>query len=81
MGERSLADHASANPPLRTGYQAWIESIPEWTEILEGWQARLTQVQIRRWLIEERGYDGAVASRSRIAHLSKQYPRTNRVHR
>lgn len=81
MSKRSLTDHAAANPPLRTGYIAWIESIPEWSEVLDGWQAGITQVQIRRWLIEERGYSPDVVSRSRIAHLSKQYPRTERGRR
>jgi hypothetical protein len=75
MGKASLTDFAEDHPRIRSGYRAWIESIPEWPEVLAGWNAGITQVQIRRWLVDECGYDSLVASRSRIAHLSKKYPR------
>ena len=78
MGKASLTDFAAANPNATPGVSAWIESIPEFAEVLAGWQAGITQSQIRRWLIEERGYDGSIATRNRIAHLSKQYPRSTR---
>jgi hypothetical protein len=74
----SLTDFAKANPAGITGTQAWLETIPEWDEVLTGWKAGISQGQIRRWLIEACGYDPLVATRSRIAHLSKTYPRTTR---
>ncbi|MEY4371419.1 MAG: hypothetical protein RL219_188 [Actinomycetota bacterium] len=73
-----LTDFAKANPAGIPGSQAWIETIPEFSEVLEGWKAGISQGQIRRWLIEVCGYDPLVATRSRIAHLSKTYPRTTR---
>lgn len=76
--KNSLTDFAKANPAGITGSQAWIETIPEFAEILEGWKAGISQGQIRRWLLEACGYDPLVATRSRIAHLSKTYPRTRR---
>ncbi len=78
MSKASLTEYAKKNAANKPGSPAWIETIPEWPEILSGWQAGITQPQIRRWLIEERGYDQTVASRSRLAHLSKQYPRFDR---
>jgi hypothetical protein len=78
VGKASLTEFAAANPNATPGVGAWIESIPEFPEVLAGWQAGITQSQIRRWLIEERGYEGTVATRNRIAHLSKQYPRSTR---
>lgn len=77
MGKASLTDFASSHPPRCAGPGAWLESIPEWPEILVGWKAGITQAQIRRWLIEERGYDAQVATRNRVAHLTKQYPRAS----
>lgn len=75
----SLEAFAAEQPPSRTGYVAWIESIPEWPEIAEAWQSgRATQAQIREWLIEVRGYSHDVATRNKVAHLSKMYPRTRR---
>lgn len=78
MGKASLTDFAAKNPAGTPGFGAWIESIPEFPEVLAGWQAGITQAQIRRWLIEERGYDAQIATRNRVAHLSKQYPRAPR---
>jgi len=78
VGKASLTDFAATHPNATPGVGAWIESIPEFPEVLAGWQAGITQSQIRRWLIEERGYESTVATRNRIAHLSKQYPRSTR---
>ena len=80
MGTRSLGEFAVANPPTSTGTVAWITTIPEWPEILEAWQAgNVTQAQVRQWLIEERGYSPDFATRNRIAHLPRQYPRGRRA--
>jgi len=78
MGKVSLTEFAAANPARTPGFGAWIESIPEFPEVLAGWQAGISQSQIRRWLIEERGYDATLATRNKLGHLSKQYPRTTR---
>jgi hypothetical protein len=76
MGKASLTDFAGDHPRSRTGYPAWIETLPEWPEILAGWNAGISQVQIQRWLVDVCGYDPLMATRSRLAHLSKKYPRT-----
>jgi len=60
---------------IRTGVQPWITTIPEWDTVLEGWNAGLRLVTIRRWLIEECGYSPEIATRQRVDYLSKQYPR------
>lgn len=79
MGKLSLDEFAVANPPATTGYEAWITTIPEWPEIRDAWQAgKVTQAQIRQWLVEERGYPHELATRNRVAYLSKQYPRARR---
>lgn len=76
----SLTDFANEigkNPP---GYNAWIRTIPEWPEILEAWNTgKVDQSQIRLYLIEVCGYSPDLATRSRIAYLSKQYPRRQRA--
>jgi len=73
---KSLTDFAANNAP-RPGVAAWIVNIPEWPEVLEAWRSGVAQSVIRDWLILECGYDPHVATRSRVAHLSKQYPRTS----
>lgn len=76
MGKASLTDFAEQHPRQKTGYTAWIETIPEWPEVLKGWQSGISQSQIQKWLINECGYQPTQATRTRIAHLSKKYPRT-----
>lgn len=79
MGNLSLGEFAVANPPAPTGSEAWITTIPEWDEIRTAWQAgHVTQAQVRRWLIEERGYSHELATRNRVAHLARQYPKASR---
>jgi hypothetical protein len=71
----NLADYATTRP-YRTGPPPWIESLPEWPEIHEAWASgKATQPQIRDWLIDVRGYPAEQVTRTRIAHLSKAYPR------
>lgn len=69
-----VKDHR-ANAP---GPLPWITTLPEWDEVLAGWQAGITQTQIRRWLIDERGYPAHDVTIGRLAHLSKYHPRTSR---
>lgn len=78
MSKASLTDFAAKNPPIKTGYTAWLETIPEWPEVLAGWKAGISAAQIRRWLVEECGYDTTLATRNRMAHLARQYPRPTR---
>ena len=48
MGKASLTDFAAKNPAGTPGFGAWIESIPEFPEVLAGWKAGISQSQIRR---------------------------------
>lgn len=71
----SLKDFASKNE-RRHGFQAWIESIPEWDEILKAWRAGVEAGAIRKWLIEDKGYDPSVATAARVnQQMYKKYPR------
>lgn len=73
----SLAEYVAANPPSQLG--AWLPSIPEFDAIKEAWLAgTVTQTQIRRWLLDECGYDENVATVARIAWLSKYQSRRAR---
>ena len=69
----SLNEFASADTRQISGVTPWIESIPEWPEVLEAFKAGVRQYQIREWLISERGYLPTVATRSRISHLARNY--------
>jgi hypothetical protein len=78
MADKSLSDFAVEIGRIKSGPQAWIEMIPEWDTVLEGWNSGIPQTVIQRWLIEECGYSREEATRQRIAHLSKKYPRHQR---
>ena len=78
--QKSLAEFASENTRYPNGATAWITTIPEWPEILEAWQSgQVNQGQILDWLVQIRGYDAEKVTRSKIAHLSKVYPRRHRA--
>jgi len=75
----TLNEFAAQIGKNQPGSQAWLTSIPEWPEIVEAWKSgAVDQSQIRCYLIEVCGYAPEQATRARIAHLSKQYPRSHR---
>lgn len=51
--------------------EAWITTLPEWPEILEGWKQGKGEATIRRWLVVECGYDPEVVSYGRVHYLSR----------
>ncbi len=67
----SLNDYAAL--PKSQGPVPWIESLPEWLEILEAYKSGVKLYQIRAWLISERKYPATEATRSRVARLSRNY--------
>jgi hypothetical protein len=67
----SLTEFAASDGGPNRGTAPWIESLPEWPEILEAYKAGVRLYQIRSWLISERGYPAAEATRSRVAYLSR----------
>ena len=69
----SLNEFASASGGPNRGTAPWIESIPEWPEVLEAFKAGVRQYQIREWLITERGYLPTDATRNRVAHLARNH--------
>lgn len=69
----SLNDYAALPKSLAGGTLPWIESLPEWLEILEAYKSGVKLYQIRAWLISERKYPAAEATRSRVARLSRNY--------
>lgn len=78
--KKTLVDFAVENPRYSAGETAWIASIPEWAEILTAWESgKVNQSQILDWLVEERGYPKEFVTRSKIAYLSKAYPRRRRA--
>lgn len=74
---KPLVDFAN-EMPTRVGPLPWLETIPEWDEVLTGWRSGLTQSQIREWLIVECGYTPEQVTPSRMAHLSKKHKRFSR---
>lgn len=56
----------------------WIESIPEWPEVLAAYKAGVSAPSIRRWLIEECGYSPDEATSGRLAWLPKAHARQTR---
>lgn len=70
---RSLSEFAAADRGPVRGFAPWIEGLPEWPEILEAYKSGVKQYQIRNWLISERGYTPAQATRSRVAYLSRNH--------
>lgn len=56
----------------------WIESIPEWPEVRAAHENGVSQTTIRRWLIDECGYDPTECTTGRVNWLSKGYPRRTR---
>lgn len=71
---KSLAEFAKENP-TRVGPEAWVTTIPEWPEIEAAYKSGVRITVIRRWLIEERGYDDKVATYQRVSHLSMRFGR------
>lgn len=70
-----MAEFAASNPRPRVGLKAWIETIPEFDEVVAGWKAGLHQATIRRWLASIHGED-VVPSASTIGHwLRDRHPR------
>lgn len=69
----SLTEFAASNRVAHGGNAPWIESLPEWPEIIEAYKAGVKLYQIRSWLISERGYPVAEVTRSRVAYLSRNH--------
>lgn len=69
----SLTEFAALDGGPVRGSGSWVQSLPEWPEILEAYKAGIRLYQIRSWLISERGYSVAEVTRSRIAYLSRNF--------
>ncbi len=68
----SLEDFAKANP--RNRGNAWIETIPEWDTIREGWLSGIDLGTIRKWLLTK-GYTDDQLTMGRMAHVHRKCPR------
>ena len=74
MGKgQSLKEFAAADGGPNRGTPPWVESLPEWPEILEAYKAGVKLYQIRTWLISERGYSAGEVTRSRVSYLSRNH--------
>ena len=69
----SLSEFAALDVRPTRGSAPWIESLPEWPEIIEAYKAGVKLYQIRTWLISERGYPVSDVTRSRVAYLSRNH--------
>lgn len=58
---RSLAEFAKAHPAANQ--KAWIETIPEFDEVVAVWKKGVPGSVIIRWLREECGYTDATPGR------------------
>ena len=67
---KSLIDFATDNPPLRTGNKPWLETIPEYDEVIAAYKAGVGAYQIVGWLTapppDGCGYGRNVATRNRV---------------
>mgnify|MGYP003328696446 FL=1 len=72
MTRKSLTDYAKSET-IRTGPTAWVETIPEWPEVLDAYRSGVRMSVIRRWLINECGYEEDVATYQRVSHLYNKY--------
>lgn len=70
---KSLTEFAASDRGPTRGSPPWVETLPEWPEILEAYKAGVKLYQIRSWLISERGYPVAEVTRSRVAYLSRNH--------
>jgi len=70
-----LRVYAASQKRRRT---AWLTTIPEHEHIVEVWnEGTITATQIRRWLLEDCGYDPAVVTTSTAIayYLNRYHPR------
>ena len=71
-----LTEFAAANPRQAPGNKAWLESIPEFAEVVEAWKSGVNGGIIRRWLVESKGYPAVECTVGRVnAYLQVRYPR------
>jgi len=73
---RPLSEFAQGT--RKTGPGNWIESIPEWPEVLAAYEAGVSQPTIRRWLLDECGYSPDDCTTARVNWLSKGHTRRAR---
>ena len=71
--KKSLNEFAIAQGGPTHGVAPWIESLPEWPEILASYKAGVRLYQIRCWLIVECGYRPDEATRARVSYLSRNH--------
>ena len=71
-----LAEYARGTRKMTPGN--WITTIPEWPEVLEAYQSGISQPTIRRWLIDECGYDPTECTSARLNWLSRAHQRRPR---
>lgn len=74
--KQSLTDFAAVNTRKPPGSGAWLESIPEFAEVVEAWKSGVNGGIIRRWLVESKGYPAVECTAGRVnAYLQARYPR------
>ena len=73
MTKLTLNEYVALDVRPTRGSSPWIEGLPEWPEIIDAYKAGVKLYQIRSWLISERGYPVAEATRSRVAYLSRNH--------
>ena len=73
-GRISLLDFATKYPTKCAERKAWIETIPEYDEVVAAYQAGLGISVIQRWLEAECGY-GKEATDNKVSWLAKHIER------
>lgn len=74
--KQSLTDFAAVNQRKPPGSSAWLESIPEFAEVVEAWKSGINGTVIRRWLIEDCGYTQVQCTIGRVnSYLQSKHPR------
>jgi len=70
-----LTEYAAAQREHR-GPRAWVETLPEWPEILAAYKSGVGLPTIIRWLIDDRGYPPHEVTIGRMQQVYKAHART-----
>lgn len=72
---KSFDEYAKSQEPSHRGNVAWLDTIPEYDEVVAAWRAGASGTLIRRWLRDECGYGQAVTETKVDGLLYARFPR------
>ncbi len=66
----------AANVNRHHGDKAWLETIPEWDEVIAGFRAGIPLPDIGEWLVKKKGYAPEQVTTGKLSIVYKKYPRS-----